>query len=83
MALSKKTTILLPPALYEHLTQTARARRMSLGQLVRDACEAQYGRVSGEERAQAVDELRRLSLPVASPRRMKEESVPRPRDFRR
>ena len=82
MELSKKTTILLSPDLYEHLTRTARARRTSLGQLVRDACEAQYGRVSGEDRAQAVDELGRLSLPVASPRRMKQESVPRRRDLR-
>ena len=83
MELSKKTTILLSPDLYEHLTRTARARRKSLGQLVREACEAQYGNVSGEDRAHAVDQLRRLSLPVASPRKMKQESVPRPRDLRR
>ncbi len=83
MELSKKTTILLSPDLYKHLTRTARARRKSLGQLVREACEAQYGNVSGEDRAHAVNELRRLSLPVASPRAMKLESVPRPRDLRR
>ena len=83
MELSKKTTILLSPDLYEHLTRTARARRKSLGQLMREACEAQYGRVTGEDRVHAVDELRRLALPVASPRTMKQESVPRPRDLRR
>ena len=83
MELSKKTTILLSPDLYEHLTRTARARRKSLGQLVREACEAQYGSVTREDRRHAVDELRRLSLPVASPRTMKQESVPRPRDLRR
>ena len=83
MDLSKKTTILLSPGLHEHLTRTARARRQSLGQLVREACEVQYGRVSGDDRRRAVDELRRLSLPVASPRKMKQESVPRPRDLRR
>ena len=83
MELSKKTTILLSPDLHEHLTRTARARRQSLGQLVREACEVQYGRVSGEDRTRAVDELRHLSLPVASPRKMKQESVPRPRDLRR
>ena len=83
MELSKKTTILLSPDLHAHLTRTARARRRSLGQLVREACEVQYGRVSGEDRLRAVDELRRLSLPVGSPRQMKQESVPRPRDLRR
>ena len=83
MELSKKTTILLSPDLYAHLTRTARARRKSLGQLVREACEVQYGSVSGEDRARAVAELRRLSLPVASPRTMKRESVPHPRDLRR
>ena len=81
MELSKKTTILLSPDLHEHLTRTARARRQSLGELVREACEAQYGRVSGEDRARAVDELRHLSLPVASPGKMKRESVPHPRDL--
>ena len=83
MELTKKTTILLSPALHEHLTRTARARRTSLGQLVREACECQYGAVSDEDRLRAVDELRRLSLPVGSPRTMKRESVPRPGDLRR
>jgi predicted DNA-binding protein len=83
MDLTKKTTILLSPDLYEHLTRTARARRKSLGQLVREACEIQYSHVSDEDRLRAVDELRRLSLPVGSPRKMKLESVPRPRNPRR
>ena len=76
MELTKKTTILLSPDLYEHLTRTARARGKSLGQLVRDACETQYGHVSTDDRLGAVDDLRHLSLPVGSPRDMKRESVP-------
>ena len=83
MELTKKTTILLSPDLHAHLARTARARRTSLGQLVREACEIQYGHVSGEDRVRAVEALRRLSLPVGSPRKMKQESVPRPRDWRR
>ena len=78
MELSKKTTILLSPDLYNHLVRTAKARDTSLGQLVREACEARYGLVSTEERLRAVKALRRLSLPVGSPRRMKRESVPSP-----
>ena len=81
MELTKKTTILLSPDLYEHLTRTAKAREKSLGQLVREACETQYGYVSSEDRVRAVEELRRLSLPVGSPRKMKRQSVPKPRDL--
>lgn len=83
MELTKKTTILLPPGLHEHLTRTAKARHKSVGQLIREACEIEYGHVSTEDRVQAVEELRRLSLPVGSPRKMKRESVPTPRDLRR
>ena len=78
MELSKKTTILLSPEFHEHLTRTAKARGQSLGQLVREACETQYGHVSTEDRLRAVADLRRLSLPVGSPRDMKQESVPAP-----
>ena len=81
MELTKKTTILLSPDLYEHLTRTAKEREKSLGQLVREACETQYGYVSSEDRVRAVEELRRLSLPVGSPRKMKRQSVPKPRDL--
>ena len=81
MELTKKTTVLLSPDLHEHLTRTAKEREKSLGQLVREACEIQYGHVSSEDRLRAVDELRRLSLPVGSPRKMKRESVPEPHDL--
>ena len=81
MELTKKTTVLLSPDLHEHLTRMAKARAKSLGQLVREACALQYGHVSSEDRVRAVDELRRLSLPVGSPRKMKRESVPEPRDL--
>ena len=81
MELTKKTTILLSPDLHEHLTRTAKERNRSLGQLVREACEIQYGHVSTEDRVRAVQELRRLSLPVGSPRTMKRESVPKPQDL--
>ncbi len=49
MGLIKKTTILFSPALHAHLTETAKRRGMSLGELVRAACEAQYGIVSSED----------------------------------
>lgn len=81
MELTKKTTILLSPELHAHLTRTAKERNKSLGQLVREACEIQYADVSSEDRLRAVDELRRLSLPVGSPGKMKRQSVPAPQDL--
>jgi hypothetical protein len=81
MELSKKTTILFPPDLHAHLVEVAHQRGISLGELVRSACEAQYGAVSREERLLAVEKLRRLSLPVGSVRTMKQQSVPSPKDL--
>jgi hypothetical protein len=80
MELSKKTTLLFPPDLHEHLARLARQRGVSLGELVRRACEAQYGIVSRESRLAAVRELEALSLPVASPEQMERESVPGPKE---
>lgn len=77
MELSQKTTILFPPDFHAHLKETARRRGVSLGELVRAACEAQYGMVSSEERLRAAERLRRLVLPVGSVRKMKRQSVPR------
>jgi len=81
MELTKKTTILFPPPLYAHLTEVARQRGVSVGQLVRDACEAQYGSAQDGDRAAALEALVALSLPVGSPKEMKEQSVPRPEDI--
>ena len=81
MELSKKTTILLPPALHERLTQLAEQRSTSLGDLVRSACEREYGTPSREERIAAVRRLAALKLPAGDVRRMKRESVPAPEDL--
>ena len=81
MELVKKTTILFAPDLHAHLVEVARLRGVSLGELVRSACEAQYGVTSKEERLRAVEKLRRLSLPVGSIRTMKRQSVPSPEDL--
>ncbi len=79
MDLVKKTTILFPPALHTHLARAARRQGISLGELVRKACETQYGAVQGKDRLEAAAAIRSLSLPVASPARMKAQSVPRPK----
>ncbi len=81
MELSKKTTLLFPPDLYRDLTRLARQRRVSVGELVRRACEAQYGIVSRESRLAAVKELEAMSLPVGEPEQLERESVPDPKDL--
>lgn len=81
MDLTKKTTILFPPRLYQHLVQVARRRGTSVGQLVRAACEAQYQDPTVDERLEAVRALAALSLPVGTPEQLAAESVPRPEDL--
>lgn len=81
MELTKKTTILFPAELHERLTRLAEVRGVSLGELVRRACEERYGLVSPEERLAAVREVAALSLPVGDVERLTEESVPHPDDL--
>ena len=78
MDLSKKTTILFTQHLHEQLVRLADQRRVSLGQLVREACVQQYGIASREDQLQAVRSLARLSLPVSGAESMGRESVPDP-----
>ncbi len=75
MELSKKTTILFSPELHRRLTSIAAKRSMSLGELVREACEAQYGVIGGPARADAVRALEALHLPVGSTTEMKRDSA--------
>jgi hypothetical protein len=81
MALSRKTTILFPPDLHERLSRLAEQQGTSLGDLVRKACEIQYGLVSTETRLEAVRRLAAMSLPVGDPGAIKRDSVPRAEDL--
>lgn len=76
MGLSKKTTILFPHELHARLVRLARQRGTSLGELVRAACEKQYGLVSEEDRLEALRRLSGSALPAADPATMNEESTP-------
>ena len=75
MELTKKTTILLTEELHERLTRLAEQEGVSLGELVRRACEREYGIVSRKERIAAVEALAALRLPVADVETMKREST--------
>jgi predicted DNA-binding protein len=78
MELTKKTTILFSPELHRRLSDLAARRGRSLGELVREACEVQYGVVGGRDQVAAVSGLARLALPVGTPAVMKRESVADP-----
>jgi hypothetical protein len=81
MELSRKTTILFPPALHEQLARLAALRGVSMGDLVRRACEERYGHATREERVAAVRDLAALSLPISEPEQMAAESVSSPADL--
>lgn len=81
MALTTKTTILFSAELHRRLTDYAARRGVSLGELVREACEITYGLAGSEERASAVHALGKLKLPVGTPASMKRESQPDPDDL--
>ena len=78
MELTKKTTILFSPEFHGHLSRLAARRGLSLGELVRTACEREYGWASREERLAAVRDLASLKLPVGEPEDLERESVPEP-----
>ena len=75
--LTKKTTILLQPDLHRRLMRLADQQGTSLGELVRRACEKQYGIGGSEERIRAACAIGALELPVGAPGQMKRESQPR------
>jgi predicted DNA-binding protein len=81
MELSKKTTILFTPDLHERLARLAALRGVSLGALVREACEEHYGLRPTEDRLTAVDDLEAMELPVGTPEELERQAVPEPDDL--
>ena len=75
MELTEKTTILLPAWLHRHLKRVARRKQVSMGKLIRDACEEKYVSIERSDRRAALNLLQKLALPVDSPEQMKAESV--------
>ena len=78
MELSHKTTILLSEELYQRLMKIAGGKHTSLGCVVREACQMQYGLVEPGQAEAAVRELSAMQLPVDDVARMKQQLAPAP-----
>ena len=78
MRLTHKTTVLLSERLHRQLSQLAAERGQSMGELVRQACERQYGMAGVDARLAAVEALRSMRLPVGPVEQMVAESVADP-----
>jgi hypothetical protein len=71
--MTKKTTILFPPKLYEDLERVAKEQGRSVGELVRDATEIQYGVGGVAARLRAVELMSKLETPIAEPEELEEQ----------
>ena len=71
--MTKKTTILFPPKLYEELERVSKEQGRSVGELVRDATEIQYGVGGVVARLRAVEVMSKLETPVGEPEELEEQ----------
>jgi len=71
--MTKKTTILFPPAIYHQLEQVAERQRTSVAHLVRQAAIQCYLVPDRHARRAAVEALAAMELPVAEWSVMEEE----------
>ena len=75
--MTKKSTILFPPILYRELQDAARQQGRSVGDLVREAVEIQYGSGGVAARLRAVDGLAQLDDEVPDDARQLESEIAR------
>ena len=73
--MTKKATILFPPALYREVEEEARRQGRSVGELVREAAMIRYGAGGAAARMQAVERLVRLDDEVGEPERLENEII--------
>jgi Ribbon-helix-helix protein, copG family len=76
---TREITIRLPQDLYDRLASLAKHRNSSVGELVREACRAQYSLASLKDRLSLLDQLAALQLPVGTVEEMERDSAADPR----
>ena len=74
--MTKKATILFPPALYKELQDEARRQRRSVGELVQEAAVMRYGSGGMSARIEAVEKLVHLNDDVPDdPAQLEDEII--------
>jgi len=73
--LTKKTTILFSPELYDQLSQLAKLSHTSIAKLIRQAVVDRYLLSDKRKREQAVKELSEIGSPVSTWSMMEEEII--------
>ena len=74
--MTKKATILFPPALYQELQDEARRQGRSVGELVREAAMIRYGAGGVSARIEAVEKLVHLNDDVPDdPAQLEDEII--------
>ena len=71
--LDKKTTVLFPPELYRRLEEVGKAKRISVGELIRRAVKQQYNISETPNRLEAVDRLSKIETPVSGWEKIEDE----------
>ena len=73
--MTKKATILFPPALYKEIEDEARQQGRSVGELVREAAMIRYGFGGVSARLEAVERLASLNDDVGDPEQLEDEII--------
>ena len=73
--MTKKATILFPPALYREVEEEAQRQGRSVGELVREAAMIRYGAGGAAARMRAVEGLVQLDDEIADPERLEDEII--------
>ena len=73
--MTKKATILFPPALYREIEEEARLQGRSVGELVREAAMIRYGSGGVSARVEAVERLAKLDDDIGDPERIEDEII--------
>jgi hypothetical protein len=71
--LEKKTTVLFPPELFRQLEKVGKAKRLSVGELIRRAVRQQYQISEIPDRLKAVDRLSQIETPVSGWEKIEDE----------
>ncbi len=73
--LTKRVQVLLEPPQFARLEEIAKARKSSVGALIREAVGKEYFRTDRKERLAAVERMAAMTLPVADWEQMERESI--------